>query len=177
MMNSPLIASSSMENALKRILQNSRLERIADHAFMDYPSLEAVATQFLQYVTPWMQVDERNLAEHTLREAFSAYHQQHLSGDGSDHSAFIERIAQAAQELATIRVSVLDSSEQWTVWSYDQPLLAYMAEHSRWSMQIRKRTEPVPVGPVLIKLLAAISSTRDMHTADLDYGRLLAYGS
>ena len=166
-----------MENALKRILQNERLERVADHAFMDYPSLEAVATLFLQYVTPWMQVDDRNLAEHTLREAFSAYRQQPSTGNGSNHSAFIARIAQAAQDLATIRVSVLDSHGQWMVWSYDQPLLSYMAEHSRWSMQIRKRTEPVPAGPVLIKLLAAISSTRDMHTADLDYGQLLAFGS
>lgn len=174
--NKPLVAHSSMREALRRIIQSSRLERIAEHAFMDHPSLETVATLFVHYVTPWMQVDDRNLAESTLREAFAAYRECPSTGDGSNHSAFIERIAKASQELATIRVSVLDSDGQWVVWSYDQPLLSYMAAHNRWSMQIRKRTEPVPAGPVLIKLLAAISSTRDMLCADLNYGELLASG-
>ena len=47
-----------------------------------------------------------------------------------------------------------------------------MQRHKRWAIQIRERERPIAPGPVLIKLLAAISSTKELVTADIDISSL-----
>jgi len=68
----------------------------------------------------------------------------------------------------------MDKDGLWSIWSYDVPLMSWMERHKRWTIQIRPREEPVGAGPVLIKLLAAISSTHELDFAELDFSRLLA---
>lgn len=162
-----------MAASLKRLLQSAGLTPFAQNTFIDWPSLEQVATHFLHYVSPWLMVGQSNLAETTLRAAFSAYEQMLPHGYEASHRSFIERIAESANVLATLRVSVMNDDGLWAVWMYDEPLMTYLKRHNRWSIQIREREAPIASGPVMIKLLASISSTQDMQFADLDIPRLL----
>lgn len=107
-----------MRATLNRILSNADLSRVALKAFTDWPALEHVAVQFLQFVTPWLVVDNESLAETTLREALKAYENLAL-GYEIGHRRFIERLAESANILSCLRVSVKNSREQWAVWSYD----------------------------------------------------------
>lgn len=160
--------------ALERALKNAGVLPLSTRIFMDWPSLEKVATQFLYYVSPWLVVNERNVAEDTLRSAVLAYDRGRQEGEGSANRAFIEAITESVDALVSVRVSVMDKDGLWSIWSYDVPLMSWMERHKRWTIQIRPRDEPVGTGPVLIKLLAAISSTHELDFAALDFSRLLA---
>ena len=102
-----------------------------------------------------------------------AYEAGSLEGKGFAHRRFLERLAAAARLLGELRISVKNRDEHWAVWTYDEPLMAYLARHKRASIQIRKRDVPISPAPVLIKLLAAISTARDLELADLDIPTLL----
>lgn len=162
-----------MRATLNRILSNADLSRVALKAFTDWPALEHVAVQFLQFVTPWLVVGNESLAETTLREALQTYEANLASGYEVGHRRFIERLAESANILSCLRVSVKNSREQWAVWNYDEPLMAYLATHKRVAIQIRERETPVASGPVMIKLLAFISSTQDLQMAEINIHELL----
>lgn len=163
-----------LPNALERALNNAGVLPLATRIFMDWPSLEKVASHFLYYVSPWLVVDGRNLVEDILRSAVLAYNRCLPAGEDTANRAFIEAIAESGEILASVRVSVIDKDGLWSIWSYDVPLMSWMELHNRWSIQIRTREEPIGTGPVLIKLLAAISSTHELDFAELDLSRLLA---
>ena len=162
-MNELLVRAS-----LKRIVANADLDGSALKAFTDWPTLEHVALQFLHFVPPWLIVENESLAEVTIKNALVAYDSNHGNGFDVGHRKFIEKIAESANVLSSLRVSVRNDMDQWDIWNYDQPLTEYMQDHKRWSIQIRLRETPVPTGPVMIKLLAAISSTQEMLSADID---------
>ncbi len=162
-----------MKEPLDLLLTNAGLRALANNTFTDWPSLERVAAAFIHFVTPWMMIGATNLAEETLRSALHAYEKNSRINLESAHRSFIERIAESAKTLAAVRVSVLDKDGLWSVWQYDQPLMEYLNHHNRRSVQVRDRDVAIPVGPVMIKLLAAISTTREMQMAELDIPRLL----
>jgi len=162
-----------VKEPLDLLLSNAGLRSLANSAFTDCPSLERVAAAFLHFVTPWMMIGNANLAEETLREALQVYEAKSRTNLECAHRGFIERIAESARTLASVRVSVLDKDGLWSVWQYDQPLMDYLNHHNRRTVQVRDRDVAIPVGPVMIKLLAAISTTREMQMAELDIPRLL----
>ena len=162
-----------MRATLNRILSNADLSRAALKAFTDWPALEQVAVQFLQFVTPWLVVGNESLAETTLREALQTYEKNLASGYEIAHRRFIERLAESANTLSCLRVSVKNSRDQWAVWNYDEPLTTYLELHNRVSIQIRERDTPVASGPVMIKLLAFISSTQELQMAEINIHELL----
>lgn len=162
-----------MRATLNRILINANVSRSARRAFTDWPALERVAIQFLQFVTPWLVIGNESLAESTLREALLTYEENMASGYEVGHRRFIERLAESAKILSSIRVSVKNSRNQWAVWNYDEPLMTYLATHKRYSIQIREREAPVASGPVMIKLLAFISSTQELQMAEINIHELL----
>lgn len=162
-----------MRASLNRILNNTGLTSSALKVFTDWPALEHVAIQFLHFVSPWLVVGNESLAETTLRDAFTAYDETLPKGYAAGHRRFIERIAESAKVLSSLRVSVMNNDEQWAVWNYDEPLMTYLASHKRWSIQIRERETPVASAPVMIKLLASISSTQELQIADIDLSSLL----
>ncbi len=162
-----------MRATLNRILSNADLSRIALKAFTDWPALEHVAIQFLHFVTPWLVVGNESLAEKTLREALQTYEENLAAGYEIGHRRFIERLAESANVLSCLRVSVKNNREQWAVWNYDEPLMTYLASHKRVAIQIRVRETPVASGPVMIKLLAFISSTRELQMAEINIHELL----
>lgn len=173
MNSSTTFARCSVKEPLNLLLSNAGLQTLANTAFTDWPTLERVAAAFIHFVTPWMMIGTKNLAEETLRGALEAYEKHSRINIEGGHRSFIERVAESAQTLAAIRVSVMDKDGLWSVWQYDQPLMDYLSQHKRCSIQVRERETSIPVGPVMIKLLAAISTTREMQMADLDIPRLL----
>ncbi len=173
LMSNSLAINKSMAGPLDRLLQHADLAHFAANAFTDWPSLREVTTRFLYFVSPWLMIGQQNLAETTLRSAFESYERMLPEGYEASHRHFIERIAESANLLASQRVSVMGADGLWIVWMYDEPLMAFLQRHKRSSMQIRERETSVAAGPVMIKLLASISSTKDMHFAEIDISRLL----
>jgi hypothetical protein len=147
-------------------------------AFVDWPELEDVTRRYVNFVSPWLVIGDENLGESTLRAAIAAYDVAHPQGYGPAYRAFMEHIAGSAPKLASVRVSVRSDEGCWMPWTYDQPLLDFCASHKRSSIQVRTREVPVSASLVLIKLLTAVSSTRQLTLANLDLARLLkAYPS
>ena len=163
-----------MRASLKRIVSYPELSGPAIKAFTDFPALEEVTVQFLHFVPPWVLAGTASVAESAIRKALLAYEKTQGSGGGLGHRRYIETIAESAKVLSSLRVSVRNSNDQWDIWNYDQPLTEYMQRHKRWAIQIRERERPIASGPVMIKLLAAISSTKELVTAEIDITRLFA---
>ena len=161
-----------MRASLKRIVSHPELSGPALKAFTDFPALEEVTVQFLHFVPPWVLAGTVSVAETAIRKALLAYENAQGSGGGLGHRRYIETIAESAKVFSSLRVSVRNSNDQWDIWNYDQPLTEYMQRHKRWAIQIRERERPIAPGPVLIKLLAAISSTKELVTADIDISSL-----
>lgn len=159
--------------SLNRILSNAGFATNPVKAFTDWPTLEQVALKFINFVSPWLVVDGETLAERTLLEAISSYDETLPQGYEASYRKFIERIAESAKVLSSLRVSVKDKDGLWAVWTYDEPLMRHLANHKRNSIQIRERETPVASGPVMIKLLAAISPTQELEVARLDFPSLL----
>lgn len=167
-----------MRKCLNRFLHNNPdLSWSATKAFTDWPALEQIAIQFLYYVSPWLIVREECLADITLRNALMAYGETSSGGYEAGYGKFIERIAKSAYSLAAIRVSVKNDEGQWMIWNYDEPLMKFMSNHKRTSLQIRERETPVASGPVMIKLLAAVGSTHELQIAEIDISSLLHVGT
>ncbi|WP_126448143.1 hypothetical protein [Sulfuricystis multivorans] len=166
-------ANTLVRLSLNRILSSAGFSSGPVKAFTDWPTLEHVAFQFIYFVSPWLVVNGENLAEQTLRDAIASYDETLLLGYEVSHRKFIERIAASAKALSSIRVSVEGKDGLWSVWTYDEPLMRYLANHKRYAIQIRERDTPVASSTVMIKLLAAISPTKDLEVAGLDYLSLL----
>ena len=158
-----------MRASLKRIVSHPELSGAALKAFTDYPTLEEITLQFLHFVPPWIVVGSESLAEKTIRNALMAY-EKSKGGTGCTvgQRRYIETIAEAAKILSNLRVSVKNSNDQWDIWNYDQPLTEYMSHRKRWAIQIRERETPIAPGPVMLKLLASISSTQELESAEID---------
>lgn len=174
-MNKLPLVLSKHAHSLDRLIRRAGLETKAARAFTDWPTLEHVATQFLHYISPWLVIDNASVAESRLAGAINAYTDGRDSEHG--HRAFIEHLAYTAQDLASHRVSVQDSDGLWVVWGYDQALTDFMHQHARLAVQVRQRETPLPVAPVMIKLLAAVSTTRDMSATDINLAQLLEAGA
>lgn len=164
-----------MRASLERIVSHPELSGQALKAFTDYPTLKEITVQFLHFVPPWILVGSESLAEITIRNALMAYEKSN-GGSTIGQRRYIETIAESAKVLSRLRVSVKNSSNQWDIWNYDQPLTKYMSHRKRWAIQIRPRETPIASGPVMIKLLASISSTQELESADIDMTGLFGSG-
>lgn len=162
-----------LHHTLERILSNNGYAAVPVRAFAEWPSLEQIALQYINFISPWMVVRGKNLAESTISEALAAFERDLSQPKENRFRSFIEAIAASAKTLAEIRVSVKDTDDLWSIWTYDEPLMSYLAFHKRQTIQIREREMPAASGPVMIKMLAAIGSTRELEAASLDLPRLL----
>ncbi len=162
--------SISIYDLLRSTLKNARIEDQAEAVFVEWPELEQISVRFLRFVSPWLMIDEENVAEETLRNAFAAYEEKVVGRKEFPHRCFMEAIAKCVDLLATVRVSVMSEDGLWEIWSYDEPLMSWMEKKHRSAMQIRNRDVPVDSGPLLIKMFAFISSTRDMQLAEISIG-------
>ena len=134
--------------------------------------MENVTLRFINFVSPWLMIGDDTLADKTLREALKEYEEARSEGYEAAHYQFFVRLARSADDLASVRVSVLNDEEQWEVWNYDEPLMRFLSSRKRSSIQIRMREKPVSPGPVMIKLLAAVSPTNELQMAGLDLARM-----
>ena len=154
---------------LQATLTNAGVAEQAESIFLEWPEIEMIAAQYLRYVSPWLIVGEDNLAEMTLRDAFKAREGDPERRRSFPHRSLIEAITQSVPLLASVRISVLNGENLWTIWSYDEPLTTWMEKHGRSAMQIRPRETSVVHGPLLIKMLAFVSSTRDLELAEIAF--------
>lgn len=157
----------TISSMLWATLRNAGIHERAEYLFMEWPELEQIATRFLGFVSPWLIVDEKNVAEETLKNAFASSDTGNSRNKDFPHRNFMEAIAQCIHLIASVRVSVMNEDGLWDIWSYDEPLMPWMEKKGRSAMQIRQRDVPIEGGPLLIKMLAFISSTRDMQLAEI----------
>ena len=154
---------------LTSVLKNAGVAEYAERAFVEWPELEEISLRFLQYVSPWLVVNETNLAEETLKKAFLAINSKKEYKE-FPHRSFMEAIVQCVETLASVRISVMSSSSGlWEIWSYDEPLMSWMKKMGRSAMQIRPRETSIDHSPLLIKMLAYVSSTREMQMAEISF--------
>lgn len=164
-----------VRNALTDLLTDAGVIDMARKVFDNEPALLGIAHQYLYYVSPWLVVNERNLAQESLVLALQRYVEQNKKRDAHALAfrVFIETLAESAAGLANVRVSVKDSDEMWMIWSYDQPLMDWMASYKQYCIQIRQRDEVVSTIPLVIKMLAMISTTRELDYAQLNLSTFL----
>lgn len=166
----------STRGSIRRILDSAGMGARPVNAFVDYPALERMAQQFVNFVSPWLVVDEENLAERTLLNAIRAYDKSLPEGYETSRRRFVEQIAVCARTLASADISVQNHDGVWVHWNYDEPLMRYLASHDRRTVQIRKRKTPLLTTPIMIKLLAAVCPSSELEAAGIDYPALLATG-
>lgn len=160
---------SDMRQSLTSVLKNAGVTERAERAFVEWPELETISLRFLQYVSPWLVVNDQNLAEETLKSAFLSIDSKKAFKE-FPHRGFMEAIVQCVDTLASVRISVMSaSSGLWEIWSYDEPLLSWMEKMGKSAMQIRYRETAVDHSPLLIKMLAYVSSTREMQMAEISF--------
>lgn len=169
-MNKLALVESTKQATLDHVLRRAGLVHKIARAFTDWPTLEHVASQFINYISPWLIINNENLAECRLAGAVAAYNR---FDSEIGHRAFIEHLAHTAIDLVAHRVSVRDNDGAWVVWGYDEPLPDFMRRHQCWAIQVRARETPLPAAPVMIKLLAAVSTTRDLTASDINLAQLL----
>jgi hypothetical protein len=156
---------------LWQVINSAGLSAKADDLFLYHPILEKVSTNFVQYVTPLLQVDGKGLAVETIKKAFAAC--ENIDDSGKPR-AFIESIVGSADVLKHVRVSVQDCDGLWMIWSYNEPLQQLLDQHRANVLQIKHCPIPAKRMPLLVKMLAAISSTEHMETAGLNIGQIFA---
>jgi len=155
---------------LETSLNNAGVSEMADDVFIEWPEIELLATHYLNYVSPWLIVGDKNVAETTFSAAFMRYEREQALKRSSvlPHRTILSAMAHSVHFLASVRVSVCDKDQLWQIWTYDVPLLTWMAHHHRTSMQVRRRSPSLAHGPLLIKMLGFIGSTRDMQLAEIN---------
>lgn len=166
-----------MRACLRRIVSHPDLSGPALRVYTDFPALEDVTLQYLNFVPPWVVSRGTSVAETAIRNALLAYDEAKADGIDAGHRRYLAAIAESARVLSQLRVSVQNNDNQWLIWNYDEPLLDYMNNYRRSAIQIRERETPIASGPVMIKLLASISPTRELATAEIDMTALFAEGA
>lgn len=156
---------------LWKVINSAGLSSKANDLFLNHPILENISTNFVQYVTPLLLVDGKGVAIETIRNAFSACEDVDHSGKPR---AFIESIVGSADVLKHLRVSVQDCDGLWMIWSYNEPLQQLLDKHRAHVLQIKQRPIPANRTPLLVKMLAAISSTEHMETSGLNIEQIFA---
>lgn len=154
---------------LESTLRNAGVTERAESIFVEWPEIEQIALQFIRFVSPWLIVNDRNVAEVTLQDAFAPKSNKEREQKEFPHRSFMEAITRCVTLLASVRISVMNGEGLWEIWSYDEPLWSWMEKRGRSAMQIRSREAAVEHGPLLIKMLAYMCSTRDMQLAEIAF--------
>jgi hypothetical protein len=149
-------------------IKSSRLEREAEDAFMTMPNLRNVAIKYCRYVSPYVQAGERSLVERALGDAIRAYGRTRRRDEGTIMRAYLGALVDQVDSLCAVRMSVQTQKGRWLIWDYEQPLHDLMAAHERQTVQIKTRETAIDSGPVLVKMLANICTTRDLRGAGVD---------
>lgn len=159
-------ALRALEDSLKRLGQQKTARRI----FEDCPNLERISARFAGYVTPLAANEQGTpLLDSGIGAAIAAYRVAEDPRKGI--AAYIGALEDTSEALAGLRFSVRDADGHWVIWRYDEPLSMLMEMHGREVVQTRTRAKPEPVGPIAIKLLAAICTTADLQVAGIDRTR------
>lgn len=154
------------------VINNAGVTHRANEAFATDSNLEVIAANFVHFITPQLFVEGGSLAEMTLTKAFQAFVD---SEHGDKARSFVETIVASVDSLVRIRISVQDCDGLWMIWSYNEPLQDLLDKHKTEVLQIKSRAIFAPRTPLLVKMLAAISTAEYMGMAQLDFQRMFAH--
>jgi hypothetical protein len=157
---------------MKWAIKTAKLERVAEDAFMDMPNLRDIAVRYCRYVSPYVQAGSRSLVEAALADALVSYSKVKRQNEQHILRAYLGALIDHVDTLCEIRISIQTDKGRWPIWDYEQPLYDWMAAHERKALQITKRDKAVASGPVLVKMLSHICTTRDLQHACVDLSNL-----
>ena len=139
---------------------------------MTMPNLKDVAIQYCRYVSPYVHVGDRSLVEAAMTDAIIAYGKVKRQNEQTILRAYLGALVDRVDTLCSVRMSVQSGEGRWVIWDYEQPVHDWMAAHGRKTLQIKTRDKAVASGPVLVKMLSHICTTRDLQHAGVDLGNL-----
>lgn len=153
------------------VIENAGATHRANETFASDSNLELIAANFIHFVTPQLFVEGGSLAEMSLIRAFQSFAQAEQRDKSRE---FIETLVASVDSLVRIRVSVQDCDGLWMIWAYNEPLQELLDRHKTQVLQIKQRTVFAPRTPLMVKMLAAITTTEYMGIAQLDFSRMFA---
>ncbi len=162
----------SPHRSLGLAIKSAKIERVAGEAFMSMPNLKDVAVRYCRYVSPYVQAGDRSLVEAAMTDAINAYNKVKRQGEQTILRAYLGALVDRVDTLCEVRMSVQNDTGRWIIWDYEQPVHDWMAQHGRKTLQIKVRDKAVMSGPVLVKMLSHICTTRDLQNAGVDLGNL-----
>ncbi len=139
---------------------------------MTMPNLKNISVRYCRYVSPYVQDGGRTLVEAAIADAIHAYNKTKRQSEQNILRAYIGALVDRIDTLCAVRMSVQVDTARWVIWDYEQPVHDWMAEHGRKTIQIKTREKAVPSGPVLVKMLSHICTTRDLQHACVDLSNL-----
>jgi len=160
----PFSPSRCMNIAIKA----ARLEKEAGEMFMTMPNLRVMALKYCRYISPYVPSGNHSLIELALGDAIRAYIKTHRRNERAILRYFLGALVDRIDALCEVRISVQNRSGCWLIWDYEQPLYELMVTHKRKTVQIKVRETAVEQGPVLVKMLANVCTTRDLNEAGVD---------
>lgn len=150
-----------LEQAIKRIGMRNEARQL----YNSWPTLKLASLRLCVFVTPYIEVGNRPLLDVALERAITA---ARTTQGGEQVSRFIHAIATIADDLCQLQISVQDRDDDWEIWDFDKPMLDWMKAEQRDCLQVRRREEAYPKGPVTIALLSRVFSIRDLMKTPIE---------
>ena len=151
---------------LQQVLRRTRLTARADRIWEDWPSLRLVGAKLCWFVSPLIVTAEHNVLNDALHGAISAYHEN--SGEPRDKArAFLHSIQQIANRLARLRMSARDETDNWLIWTGDEPLMGWLTALGVSSVQIIERQRAVGSAQMAVRLMSYVCTMRELRLAGL----------
>lgn len=163
----------SPSRCLALAIRNAGLEKAANDTYFTSPHLKEVAVSFSRFVSPYIEVNGKSVLEMGVTHALKSYRKLQRENHPAAERAYISSLARQVVPLCHLRMSVKSQDGAWAIWCYEEPLFDWMLQHRRKSVLVRLRDRPIDATPVLIKMLAAICTVRDLQMAEFDVSQLI----
>jgi hypothetical protein len=150
-----------LEQAIKRIGMRNEARQL----FNSWPTLKLASLRLCVFITPFIEVGNRPLLDLALERAITA---ARSTQGGEQVCRFIRAVATIADELCQLQVSLQDRDNDWEIWDFDKPMLDWMRAEQRDCLQVRRREDSYPKGPVTLALLSRVFSIRDLMKIELE---------
>lgn len=152
------------------VLRRTGRIRVAEEIFQDWVNLRDASRRFCWWVSPYVQLDSKNVADAGIVGAIDAFRAAATDGRHAQVREFLHGLMAVAPLLSNLRLSVKGTDGHWVIWQYDQPLCECMARSDRESIQIRMRESPLCQDALTIKLASYVCRFQDLELARFPVG-------
>lgn len=155
------LPTTLLGQALKRIEMRNEAKQL----YTSWPTLKLASLRLCTFVTPFVEYGGRPLLDVALERAITAARRTY----GADQiTQFIRGVASIADELCQLQISLQDRDNDWEIWDFDKPIMDWMKAGERECLQVRRRAEVYPKGPVMLAVLSRVFSMRDLMRMPLE---------